>query len=144
MSLKKKALSGVFWASLEHFGIQIVTFSVSIILARVLLPEEFGLIAMLGIFIGVGNVLINSGLSYSLIRTEKPDEEDFSTVFYFNLMGSVIIYIIIFFSAPLISDFYNQDILIPLIRVYSITFIINSFSTVQTTRLTKYMDFKTS
>lgn len=143
MSLKKKALSGVFWASLEHFGIQIVTFSVSIVLARVLLPEEFGLIAMLGIFIGLGSVLINSGLSYSLIRTENPDEEDFSTVFFFNLTGSIFIYLCIYLLAPLISDFYNQDILTPIIRVYSITFFINAFSTVQTTRLTKYMDFKT-
>lgn len=143
MSLKKQALSGVFWSSIQLFGTQGIGFVVSIILARLLLPAEFGLIAMITIFIGLGNVLINGGLSYSLIRTENPDEEDFSTVFYFNLIGSIFIYAFIFLVAPQIAAFFNQELLTLIVRVYSITFIINSFSTIQTTRLTKIMDFKT-
>ncbi len=143
MSLKKQALSGIFWSSLHTFGTQIISFVVSIVLARILLPKEFGLIAMITIFIGIGNVLINGGLSYSLIRTENSDEEDFSTVFYFNLIGSIFIYWLIFIVAPLIADFFDQNLLTLIIRVYSLTFVINSFSTVQLTRLTKIMDFRT-
>lgn len=143
MSLKKQALSGIFWSSLQMFSTQGIGFVVSIILARLLLPAEFGLIAMLGIFMGLGNALINSGLTQSLIRTQDTDEEDFSTVFFFNLIGSVLIYGIIFLAAPLIATFYNQELLTSIIRVYSVTFIINAFSAIQTTRLNKKMDFKT-
>jgi teichuronic acid exporter len=143
MSIKKKALKGFSWTFFQLFSNQLFSFFVSIILARLLLPEEFGLIGMLTIFIALSETLINSGLSYSLIRSENLDDEDYSTVFFFNLLVSLIIYIIIFFLAPYIASFYNQEILTMLIRVYSITFIINAFSTVQTTRLTKIMDFKT-
>lgn len=143
MSLKKQALSGVFWSSIQLFGTQGIGFVVSIILARLLVPSEFGLIAMLGIFMGVGAVLINGGLTQSLIRTQETDEEDFATVFYFNLVGSILIYIIIFLCAPLIASFYRQELLAFIIRVYAITFIINAFGAIQLTRLNKMMDFKT-
>jgi O-antigen/teichoic acid export membrane protein len=97
---------------------------------------------MISIFIGIGTSLINSGLTQSLIRTINPDQEDYSTVFFFNLAGSILIYFIIFFLAPLIADFFDQSILINIVRIYCLTFIINAFSEVQLTRLTKEMDFK--
>jgi teichuronic acid exporter len=143
MSLKKQALSGVFYSFIQLFGNQGVGFVISIILARLLVPAEFGLIAMLGIFLSLGGALINSGLSQSLIRSSNTDELDYSTVFYFNLVVSIVIYIIIFLCAPLIADFYNQEILTLIVRVYSITFIINAFGAIQLTRLSKLMDFKT-
>lgn len=143
MSLKNQALSGVFWSFLQLFSTQVISFIVSIILARLLLPAEFGLIAMLGIFISLGTTLINSGLTQSLIRTQDVDEEDFSTVFIFNLIGSLFIYGVIFVTAPVIATFYKQELLTSIIRVYSITFIINAFSAIQTTRLNKKLDFKT-
>ncbi len=143
MSLKQKAISGMFWTLIQQFITQSIGFVVSIILARLLLPAEFGLIAMLGIFMGLGTALINSGLTQSLIRTQDADEEDFSTVFFFNLIGSLLIYGIIFVMAPFIAAFYNQNLLTSIIRVYSVTFIINAFSAIQTTRLNKKMDFKT-
>jgi len=143
MSLKKQALSGVFWSFLQLFSTQVIGFIVSIILARLLLPSEFGLIAMLGIFISIGTTLINSGLTQSLIRSENIDEEDFSTVFIFNLIGSLFIYGFIFVTAPVIATFYKQELLTSIIRVYSVTFIINAFSAIQTTRLNKKLDFKT-
>ena len=130
MSLKKQALSGVFWSSMQLFGNQFIGFGVSLILARLLLPSEFGLIAMLGIFVGLANALINSGLTQSLIRSENLDDEDYSTVFYFNLLGSLIMYAIIYLSAPLIAAFYHQDLLTSIVRVYCLTFIINAFSAV--------------
>ena len=143
MSLKETALSGMGWTFFQQFATQGILFLVSIILARLLLPAEFGLIAMIGILVAVGNALIDSGLSLSLIRTVEADEEDFSTVFYFNLAFSIFIYAIVYFTAPYVALFYNQPILLNVIRIYGLTFIINSFSTVQTTRLTKLMDFKT-
>jgi teichuronic acid exporter len=143
MSLKKQAVSGVFWSSIQLFSTQGIGFIVSIILARLLEPSEFGLIAMLGVFIGLGTALINGGLAQSLIRTQDTDDEDYSTVFFFNLIGSIIIYGIIFIIAPFIATFYNQESLTQILRVYSITFIINAFSTIQITILNKKLDFKT-
>ena len=142
MSLKKQAISGVFWTGLQQFGSQGINFIVSIILARLLLPSEFGLVALIGVFISLGNAFINSGLTNSLIRSENVDDVDFSTVFYFNLIVSVFFYILVFLLAPFISTFYKQPLLIDIIRLYGITFIINAFSTVQSTRLTKILDFK--
>ena len=143
MSLKKKALSGIVWTFAQQFGSQAITFLVSIVLARLLLPSEFGIIGMITVFISIGSSLANSGMTQSLIRTENPDQEDFSTVFFFNLTISTVIYAIIFAGAPFVADFYNQPILKNVLRVYSLSFIIQAFSTVQLTRLTKLMEFKT-
>lgn len=143
MSLKQRALKGVFWSSMEQFGNQIIGFVISVVLARLLLPEEFGLIAMLAVFMGISRTLIDSGLGSSLIRTENPTDVDYSTVFYFNLMGSLIIYAIIALAAPLIAKFYNQPQLTQIVRIYCIVIIISAFATIQQTRLTKLLDFKT-
>lgn len=143
MSLKQKALKGVFWTSIEKFGNQLIGFAISIVLARLLMPQEFGLIAMLSVFIALGQSLIDSGLTESLIRTKDPDDTDYSTIFYFNLVGSVVIYIIIYFAAPYIALFYEQDLLTSIVRLYSVVFIINAFAAIQNTRLVKLMDFKT-
>lgn len=143
MNLKKQAVSSIFWSSIQQFGTQGISFIVSIILARALLPAEFGLIAMLTIFISLGTSLVDSGLTQSLIRTRDLDEDDYSTVFYFNLAGSVVVYLIAFFLAPFISRFYNQALLTPILRLYTVTFVINAFAAIQNTRLIKKMDFKT-
>jgi len=143
MSLKKQVLSGVKWTSIQQFGVQGIGFVVSILLARLLEPEEFGLIAMITVFIGIGNSLLNAGLGSSLIRSKELDEEDYSTVFYFNLIISILVFFIVFAAAPYIALFYKQPILISLIRWLSLTFIINAFAIIQQTRLTKIMDFKT-
>lgn len=143
MSLKQKALAGGFWSFIEQFANQFIGFGISVVLARILLPEEFGLIAMLSVFMSLGATLISGGLTQSLIRTENPTDEDYSTVFYFNLIGSIFIYAVIYFSAPFIAAFYGQTQLTAIVRVYSIVFIINAFAAVQTTRLTKALDFKT-
>lgn len=143
MSLRKQAISGLVWTFGMQFGNQLIGFIVSMILARILLPAEFGLIGMIAIFIAVGKSLMDAGLSQSLIRSQNSDQEDLSTVFFFNLAASFLIYILIYFSAPLIANFYNQPILINIIRIFCITFIISAFSSVQMARLTKRMDFKT-
>lgn len=142
MSLKKQAVSGMIWTYSQQFGSQILTFIVSIILARVLMPEEFGLIGMLAIFIGIGTTLFDGGLTNSLIRCNDLDEEDYATVFYFNFGCSIIIYVLLFFCAPFIAQFYKQPILTSITRVYGLTFIISAFGTVQNTILTKELQFK--
>ncbi|MCB9173561.1 MAG: lipopolysaccharide biosynthesis protein [Flavobacteriales bacterium] len=142
MSLKKAALSGMFWTFIQQMSTQGISFVVSIILARILLPSEFGLIALISVFIAIGNALIDSGLNQSLIRTEHVTEKDYSAVFFFNLIISICIYVIMFFTAPFISNFYNQQLLTEISRVYGLVFIINSLAVVQNTKLTKELQFK--
>ena len=143
MSLRKKATSGFVWTFAQQFGNQLVSFVVSVILARLLLPAEFGLIGMVAIFIAIGNTLLNAGLTQSLIRSTEIDQEDYSTVFFFNLIASLLIYGIIYLLAPLIANFYDQRILTDIIRVYSLTFVISAFGAVQLAKLTKEMNFRT-
>jgi len=143
MSLRKQATSGIVWTFAEQFGNQIVVFVVSTILARLLLPEQFGLIGMIAVFYAVGSALFNAGLTQSLVRSKKLDQEDYSTVFYYNLFSSIIIYFIMFFTAPLVAKFYGYPILINIIRLYCLSFIIIAFSAVQQAKMTKEMNFKT-
>ncbi|MCL1671853.1 lipopolysaccharide biosynthesis protein [Elizabethkingia ursingii] len=142
MSLKNQVLTGALWTYGQQFGTQIVQFGVSIILARLISPSDFGLIGMITIFIGLGNALFEGGLTNSLIRSTSLNDDDYSTVFIFNILMSCLVYIIIYVSAPYISNFYNQPILKNIIRIYSISFIINSFSAVHNTLLVKDMKFK--
>ena len=143
MSLKRKATVGLVWTFTEQFGSQLIGFIISIVLARILLPEQFGLIGMIAVFVAIGNTLLHGGLTKSLIRGEDLEASDYSTVFYFNLAASLLVYFVIFLSAPFIADFYEQPILENLVKVYCVTFIISGFSAVQLARLTKKMDFKT-
>jgi len=142
-SLKKQAISGVIWTFAQQFSVQIINFVVQIILARLLMPEDFGLIAMLVVFISIGQKLMDGGMTTSLIRTKRPDQLDYSTVFITNFIVSIGIYIIIFIIAPFIADFYNQEILQDVLRVYALSFVINSFVAVPIAKLTKEMNFKT-
>jgi O-antigen/teichoic acid export membrane protein len=142
MTLRKKTVSGLSWTFAQQFGVQLVNFAVGIILARILLPSEFGLIAMLGLFISVGNSLLDSGLASSLIRSHGLTQADYSTVFFFNLVGSVTIYVLTFLMAPYVALFYNQPLLTLILRVYALDFVLNAFFSIQNARLTKEMNFK--
>jgi teichuronic acid exporter len=142
MSLKKHALKGFIWSFLQQFSTQLLTFSVQLILARILMPSEFGLIGMLTVFIGVGTALFEGGMTSSLIRVATVDTKDYSTVFFFNLGVSVLIYLLFFLSAPYIALFYSQPMLTDIARVYGLSFVFLAFGTVQNTILTKEMKFK--
>lgn len=142
MSLKKQTFLGLFWAFGNTFIIKGLFFVATIVLARVLGPSEFGLMGMISVFIAIGASLVDSGLSTSLIRTQNADDSDYSTVFYLNLGISFFLYLIFFFGAPFIADFYNQDILTNIIRLYCLSFIITAFSSVQLTLLNKEMQFR--
>lgn len=135
-------MNGLVWTFGQQFGVQLINFVVSIVLARLLLPSEFGLLGMIAVFINVGNVLSDSGMNSSLIRTDNPNQIDYSTVFFTNLAISISAYLITFVSAPFIADFFDQPVLVNLIRVYCLTFIIRAFAMIQVTKLTKAMEFK--
>lgn len=143
MSLKEKTISGVIWTFSQQLGVQSINFVVQIVLARMLMPEAFGLIAMIQIFMYIGEALMDGGMTSSLIRTVNPDHKDFSTVFFINIISSLLIYCAIFFSAPAISHFFEQPLLTPVIRVYTLSFVIQALVGVQVTKLTKEMKFKT-
>lgn len=142
MSLRKQSLSGVVWTVLDTFFLKGLTFIASIILARLLGPTEFGLMGMVSVFITLGITMVNSGLSSSLIRTKNADDGDFTTVFYLNLGISLLVLLVFYFTAPFISQFYAQAILKDIIRVYSLSFLITAFSSVQLAILSKNMQFK--
>lgn len=142
MSLKKQATTAVVWTFVQQFGQQLINFIVSIVLARILLPEEFGLIGMISVFMGVGNTLLDGGLTQSLIRSKDLDQDDYSTVFFYNLGTSIFVYALVYLVAPLVAEFYAQPILVNIIRLYCLSFIITAFMAVQQARLTKKMNFK--
>ncbi|MFV8333116.1 lipopolysaccharide biosynthesis protein [Flavobacterium sp. GSP14] len=142
MSLRKQALSGIIWTYSQQFGSQLLSFGVSVVLARLILPQEFGLIGMLAIFMGVSSALFEGGMTSSLIRTKDVSEEDYTTVFIFNFIGSIILYLLLFIISPYIAEFYNQPILVDITRVYGLNFIFLAFGTVQNTQLTRELKFK--
>lgn len=142
MSLKKQAITGVKWNFVQQFSVQIINFGVQVILARLLMPEMFGLIAMVIVFISIGTALMDSGMTSSLIRTKDPDQTDYSTVFVTNLIVSFAVYGVVFLSAPYIAAFYNQDVLTDIIRLLALSFVIRAFVAVHVAKLTKEMNFK--
>jgi teichuronic acid exporter len=141
-TLKDKAVKGVMWSAIERFGNQGIQFVIGLILARLLMPEDYGLIGMLLVFISVAQVFVEGGFSSALIRKRIPTQSDYSTVFWFNLVISVACYIVLFFSAPLISIFFEEPKLTALARVVGLNIVINSFGIIQKTRLTKNLNFK--
>lgn len=142
-SLKNKTLKGTIWSSLERFSVQGIQFLVMIIMARILTPSDYGLVGMLAIFISIAQSLVDSGFSQALIRKQDRSEVDNSTVFYFNIAVGVLLYGILFFSAPLIAKFYDSEQLIVLTRVICLSVVINSLVVVQRAILTFKIDFKT-
>ncbi len=141
-NIKNKVLSGVVWKFAERILSQGVTFVVSLVIARILLPEDYGMIAMISVFINIAIVLVSNGFNSALIQGQSVTEEDFSTLFWSSLFISISIYIILFLLAPLISKFYNVTELTPIIRVFSILLPISAYNSIQNAYVAKKMDFK--
>lgn len=142
-SLQKKTLSGVIWSFTENFMLQIIQFVIGVLMARILTPGDYGLVGMLSIFMAVSQALVNSGFSNALTRKVDRTELDCSTVFYFNIVVGFVLYLAIFFAAPLIAQFYKAPLLEDLTKVIALPLIFNSLCIVQQARLTIKMDFKT-
>lgn len=142
-SLKDKTVKGVGWSAADSFLSQGITFVVGLVLARLLSPSEYGLIGITAVFITVFNAIIDSGFSQAIIRKKEASNEDYNTMFITNMVLSVIMFLILFFSAPAIARFFERPELISLTRVMGIVLIINALSITQNTVLTKRIDFKT-
>jgi len=142
VSLKQKTVTGLMWSFIENLANQGTNFIIGIVLARLLVPRDFGLIGMITIFIAISQSFIDSGFSQALIRKKDCTQADYSTVFYFNLLVGVVFYLLLFFSAGAISIFFREPQLKLLVRVLGINLIINALSIIQITQLTKRIDFK--
>lgn len=140
--IKEKVLSGLVWTFGERILAQGVSFVLSIILARILMPNEYGIIAMVMVFINIANVFTSTGFGESLVQKKNADDLDFSTVFYCTLSLSVVIYIILFICAPYIADFYHTKEIVLVLRVLSLKIIFSSIATVQHAYVQKQMIFK--
>ncbi|WP_418263561.1 lipopolysaccharide biosynthesis protein [Flavobacterium faecale] len=140
--LKTSAVKGIIWSAIDKFAVQIGQFAVSIVLARILMPEDFGLIGMLAIFIAVSQSFIESGLGTGLIQRQERTDVDFSTLFVFNLAVSSVFYFSLFFLAPFVAVFFNQPQLVDLLRILGLNLFLIGFSIVQRTKLIINLDFK--
>lgn len=143
MSVKSETIRGVKWNAVERFSVQIIHFVLGLITARLLAPSDYGLVGMIGIFMAISQTLIDSGFSNALIRKNDRTETDYSTAFYFNIFVGILCYAILFVIAPYVADFFNSDILCPIMRVMAINLFLNSLVIVQVARLTVAIDFKT-
>ncbi|MFS0576485.1 lipopolysaccharide biosynthesis protein [Sporosarcina sp. 179-K 3D1 HS] len=136
-------MKGIFWSFTDLLANHGLQFLIHIILARILLPDSFGLIGMILIFIAISNLFVNSGFSQALIRDQEANRVDYSTVFYFNLGMAILLYGLLFISAGPISEFYNEPQLTMLLRVLGLTMVVNSLGMIQKVLLFKKVDFKT-
>lgn len=141
-SLKRKTINSILWKIGETGGNQIIQFAISVVLARLIMPDQFGLIVELTVFIAIARIFIDSGFSNALIRKNNRTQEDCSTVYWFNIIVAIVCYWIIFFCAPLVARFYDEPQLTSILRVTAIGIVIGSFAGVHRTLLTADMDFK--
>lgn len=142
MSIKQQATKSVFWSAVERLSAQGIQFLLSILIARLLLPADYGLIAMLGIFLAIAQTFVDSGFANALIQRKNRTEKDYCTVFYFNIAISVVIYLLLYLSAPFIASFYGTDQLTLITRVVGLVLVINSWGIVQQAKLTIALNFK--
>jgi len=143
-SLKQQIILGFIWRFLQNIGTQAISFIVSLVLARLLMPSDFGLIAMITVFTSIAGVFISTGLSSSVIQKKDLSELDINTIFHSGIILSIILYVILFFAATSIAHFYNEPQLIPLLRAQSLSLIISAVYSTQQALLIRRMQFKKS
>ncbi|MFO7841299.1 MAG: lipopolysaccharide biosynthesis protein [Fidelibacterota bacterium] len=140
--LKEKAIKGVTWNLMERFGMQGLTFILGVILARLLTPEDYGLIGMMVVFFAVADVFVKSGLGQAYVQKKEVTDLDATTIFYTNLIISALLYVVLWFAAPAISRFYEQPALLELTRVMGVIVIIHAFNVIQQAQVRRDLDFK--
>lgn len=138
----KSLFSNFLWRFAERCGAQLVTFVVSIILARILMPEDYGIVALVTVFTTIMQVFVDSGLSSALIQKKDADDLDFSSVFYFNFVICILLYFIMFLFAPVIASFYNMPEIVSIVRVISFTIVISGVKGIQQAYISRKMLFK--
>lgn len=142
-SLRHKAIHGVGWSFIDNISSSGITFLIGLVLARLLTPEEYGIMAIIAIFIAVSNSIIDSGFSNALIRKTRIERIDYNTVFYFNLTVSILIYALLYLAAPAIGVFFKEPVLAEVIRIIGWVLIINALAIIPRTRFVRDVDFKT-
>lgn len=140
--IKSQMTSGMIWKFAERFSAQGVSFVVSMVLARILMPEDYGVVAIINIFITIADVFLSSGLSTSLIQKKDADDLDFSTIFYLNLGLSTVLYVTLFCISPYIAKIYDMPILKSTIRVFALRLPVSAFQVIQIAYISKKMQFK--
>lgn len=140
--IKKQTISGLFWRYAERCGAQGIQFIVSIVLARLLTPADYGIIGIITVFIAIAQVFAQSGLGQALVQKKDADNKDFSTVFFFSIPFSLLLYAVLFFGAPLIARFYEMPNLTPVVRVLGLSIIIASINSVQQAYVQRTMQFR--
>lgn len=141
-SIKNSVVDSAKWTAFEKLGVQGVQFVLSIVMARLLTPDDYGIVGILSVFLTISTTFIDSGFSNALVRKQEYKEVDYSTVFIFNFFVAVVVYLILFFSAPLIASFFEMPILTSVLRVQALSLIINSLTVVQVAKLTRALNFK--
>ena len=141
-NLKQKAASGIIWTAVQKYSTMIIGFVSGIILARLLTPDDYGAIGMLAIFMSLAQVFIDAGFGSALIQKKNPTQEDYSTVFYFNIGMSLVLYFVLFFCAPLIANYYRMPILSNILRVQGLILFIYAFNIIQLNKIRKSLLFK--
>lgn len=141
-SLKQQTISGMLWSAIQRFGTMIISFVSNIVLARLLSPNDYGCIGLLSIFIVLAETFVNGGFGAALIQKKEPTKEDYSTVFYWNIIVSVLLYVLLFFVAPFVAQFYKIPLLTSILRVQGIILLIHALSIVQLNILRKQFKFK--
>lgn len=139
--LKQKTISSMVWNAVQRFGTMAISFLGNLVLARLLLPSDFGTIGMLTIFISLSEVFIDGGFGSALIQKKNASQTDYSTIFFWNLLVAVILFLALFFSSPFVAEFYRMPILSDVLRATSLVLVINSFSVIQTNILIKNLNF---
>lgn len=142
MSIKDSAISGIAWTSIERFAQQTIQFVIGIAIARILSPDDYGVVGMTSIFFAFANTLIDSGFGSALVQKKDRNEEDYTTCFYFNAVVGLVVYALLWFAATYIAEFYHTTILKSVIRILGLSLVINSLSISQTARLTAEMRFR--
>ena len=141
-SIRQQTISGVKWSSVEKFSTQGIHFIISLILARLLTPEDFGTVGMTAVFLEICNTFLDSGFGKALAQKKDRTQVDYSTVFYFNLIVSIVCYTLLFLAAPLIANFFKTPVLCSILRVQSLVLFTHAFMHIQSTILTIKLDFK--
>lgn len=141
-NIKSKAVTGVFWTGIEKLSVQLIQFAFGIVLARLLSPEDYGVVGMLTIFIAIASTFSDSGFASALIQKQSCSDLDYSTAFYFSFFVSIFCYLFLFLLAPCIADFYKMPLLESVMRVYSLSLIVGAMSSVYQTKLKINLRFK--
>lgn len=141
-NLKQKTITSIIWKGAERISAQLVSTIVSIVLARILMPDDYSVVSIVAIFFAFCNIFISGGLSSALIQKRDSDELDYSTVLITNMLLAIVLYVIMFFAAPLIADLYKNPILVPVIRVMSLTFFVNGYKSILTAKISAELKFR--